>query len=121
MRPILILLSLFVGSLAFAQGSSTQTDSAPKGSGSKASQSLLTLDTPIDACLLAGAELWSDLDLDAQTDGEAMTQAADLLIDTPTPTQIVAVTFDQTWVEVGLGEQYYFVLSNQVNAEVCPS
>lgn len=94
-----------------------------EGSGSKASQSLLTLDAPIDACLSVGAPLWQDLEAGeaARMAGAETTAAPDHILTAPTQTQIFALTFDQSWVEVFYAEGFFFVLATYVSAEVCDS
>lgn len=102
------------------------------GSGSKASQSLLALDAPLDDCLLAGAELWEDLEVaeaasiapsqetreEADADSEDAPKPAHTLVSAQN-TQIWALTFDQTWLEVSYEEGFFFVSAPYVSHEVC--
>ncbi|MGB0785548.1 MAG: hypothetical protein ACPGRH_05255 [Alphaproteobacteria bacterium] len=82
--------------------------SAEKGSGSKASLSLLELDNPLEGCLIVGAEI-------ARDPAEGVDQTIYSEIDT----LIWAITFDQSLVEIEFEGDFYFARSEHVKVERC--
>jgi len=81
-----------------------------KGSGSNASLSLLELDDPLEACILAGAELF-DLEKDKES--------PQLSVEEATETLVWAITFDQSVLEVEYENNFFSVSSEQVVLEPC--
>ncbi len=108
---LLSCIAALIPLMALGKGSGSKAPPvSDKGSGSKASLSILELDDPLPACLIEGAEIARDPE-----------QGVDHTVESAFDTLIWAITFDQSLVEIEFEDEFFFARSEHVEVQPCES